>query len=534
LAVVTAALVLCEAHGALAASVAIGGVDAAPGETASVTVRLRSMGDAVVAAQNAIELGPPLSIVGRADGEPDCEANQQIDKDATTFRFRPPGCVPGASCTSLRAVVIAFDNLAPILDGSVLYACRLAVAAGAAPGDYPLHNAEVAAADANGQSLATEAVDGVVRVRAPRASIDLNGGRAAAGDEVTLTAVLDADGETVVGTQNRINFAAPLAITARPDGSPDCDVNPAIDKDASAFDFLPRGCDAGVNCTAVSALILAFDNVDPIPSGTALYTCQVTVGPDAAPGNYLLRNSELGAAGPSGELLAATGDDAEVEVGSDDDASVGITVASVFAGAGQRVAVPVTLDVLAPSGAGVAGTQNDIRFDPQTAVAGTDTGTPDCTVDPDIDKNGTTFRFLPNDCTPSVDCTGVRAFVLSLDNVDPIADGATLYACAVEVAAGAALGTYLLRNTDAAAADAAGAELATAAHDGSVTVVCAGDCNGDGLVGIAELLRGVNISLANSAVDSCPLFDLDRSGEVAISEIILAVGSALAGCASDS
>jgi hypothetical protein len=534
LAVVAAALVLCEAHGALAASVAIGGVDAAPGETASVTVRLRSMGDAVVAAQNTIQLGPPLSIVGRADGEPDCEANQQIDKDATTFRFHPPGCIPGAGCTSVRAVVIAFDNLMPILDGSVLYTCRLAVAAGAAPGDYPLRNTEVGAADANGQSLAVDAVDGVVRVRARQVSIDLSGGSATAGGELALTAVLDAEGETVVGTQNRIDFAAPLAIASHPEGTPECEVNPAIDKDASAFDFLPRGCHAGVDCTAVSALILAFDNVDPIPSGTTLYTCRVTVAAEAAPGLYLLANSELGAAGPSGELLAATGDDAEVEVGSDDDASVGITVASVFAGAGQRIAVPVRLDVLDPSGAGVAGTQNDIGFDPQTAIAGTAEATPDCTVDSAIDKNGTTFQFLPNDCTPAVDCTGVRAFVLSLDNVDPIPDGAALYECAVQVDADAEPGTHVLRNRNAAAADAAGADLATAAHDGAVTVVCAGDCNGDGLVGISELLRGVNISLANSALDSCPLFDLDRSGDVAISEIILAVGSALAGCSSDS
>ena len=41
---------------------------------------------------------------------------------------------------------------------------------------------------------------------------------------------------------------------------------------------------------------------------------------------------------------------------------------------------------------------------------------------------------------------------------------------------------------------------------------CAGDCNGDGMVVVNELIVGVNIALGNAGVASCPAFDLDGNG----------------------
>jgi hypothetical protein len=77
----------------------------------------------------------------------------------------------------------------------------------------------------------------------------------------------------------------------------------------------------------------------------------------------------------------------------------------------------------------VAGTQNDINFPREAQIAATDNDTPDCAVNPDIGKEATGFVFLPHGCTPGVDCTGVRALVLSTSNVDPIPDGSVLYTC---------------------------------------------------------------------------------------------------------
>ena len=59
---------------------------------------------------------------------------------------------------------------------------------------------------------------------------------------------------------------------------------------------------------------------------------------------------------------------------------------------------------------------------------------------------------------------------------------------------------------------------------------CAGDCNGNGMVAINELIVGVNIALGTAAVSQCASFDVNGDGQVAINELIAAVNSALGGC----
>src|SRR5579862_1113426 len=46
------------------------------------------------------------------------------------------------------------------------------------------------------------------------------------------------------------------------------------------------------------------------------------------------------------------------------------------------------------------------------------------------EKSATSVAFRPNSCAGS-SCTGIRALVLSVDNIDPIADGAQLFTCHV-------------------------------------------------------------------------------------------------------
>ncbi len=72
----------------------------------------------------------------------------------------------------------------------------------------------------------------------------------------------------------------------------------------------------------------------------------------------------------------------------------------------------------------------------------------------------------------------------------------------------------------------------TATPTAIVSPVCPGDCNGDGIVSISELVTAVAISLGDSPVALCPAADGDRSGTVLINELILAVNSALDGCPS--
>lgn len=59
---------------------------------------------------------------------------------------------------------------------------------------------------------------------------------------------------------------------------------------------------------------------------------------------------------------------------------------------------------------------------------------------------------------------------------------------------------------------------------------CAGDCDDDCGVSVAELLRGVGISLGTTDVGACPEFDMNGDESAQVHELIIAVKNALEGC----
>jgi hypothetical protein len=59
---------------------------------------------------------------------------------------------------------------------------------------------------------------------------------------------------------------------------------------------------------------------------------------------------------------------------------------------------------------------------------------------------------------------------------------------------------------------------------------CVGDCNGDGMVAINELITGVNIAQGSTPLSQCPSFDVNGDNMVGINELITAVNNALNGC----
>jgi hypothetical protein len=61
-------------------------------------------------------------------------------------------------------------------------------------------------------------------------------------------------------------------------------------------------------------------------------------------------------------------------------------------------------------------------------------------------------------------------------------------------------------------------------------IACVGDCNGDAIVAINEMIVGVNIALGSQLLSACPAFDCQGLGEVPINCLIQAVNSALGGC----
>ncbi len=74
-------------------------------------------------------------------------------------------------------------------------------------------------------------------------------------------------------------------------------------------------------------------------------------------------------------------------------------------------------------------------------------------------------------------------------------------------------------------------------NDGTVTIGptiqpsdCVGDCDGNGVVAVNELIRGVNINLGNADVSTCEAMDANKDGTVAVNELIQAVNNNLNGC----
>ena len=64
----------------------------------------------------------------------------------------------------------------------------------------------------------------------------------------------------------------------------------------------------------------------------------------------------------------------------------------------------------------------------------------------------------------------------------------------------------------------------------SARAQCVGDCNGNGIVAVNELVTGVNIALGNSPLSTCTVFDTDATNQVEIYELIAAVGNLLNTC----
>jgi hypothetical protein len=79
----------------------------------------------------------------------------------------------------------------------------------------------------------------------------------------------------------------------------------------------------------------------------------------------------------------------------------------------------------------------------------------------------------------------------------------------------------------------AGATSQMTVSDGQVTVTapsCVGDCDGDGMVTVDEIVRMVNIALGMQEITLCPAADSNGDSMVTVDEIVRAVNNALNGC----
>jgi hypothetical protein len=362
-------------------------------------------------------------------------------------------------------------------------------------------------------------------------SIDLGTASVPMGRTGMLPVTLHTMGTAVVGAVNRIDFSRATPIAAGEDGTPDCVVNPRIQKGATAFAFLPVGCDPAVDCESVRVLVVSFTNVNPIADGSLLYSCRIAVPSDTPLGIYPLHNREASASGLNHVTLPASGSDGSVAVTPPP--ALAVDIGTITAPAATTASFPVTLRLISNPVPDVIAVQIDVSFDARTPVVATADGTPVCTAPTEIGKPSSTFRYLPLGCTPGIDCTGVRAIVFSIATTFPLAEGVTLYTCAVAPPRNTPPGSYPLVASGTEASDPLGEPVPVDATNGAIAVtpaLCVGDCNGDQRVSIDELLIGVNILTQSAASADCSRADANQDGQVTVDELIQAVDAALNGC----
>jgi hypothetical protein len=155
------------------------------------------------------------------------------------------------------------------------------------------------------------------KAEAGRPTLALSRAHGRPGAAVRVSATLDTGGASVAGTQNDIVYdPAQIAVAATSRGKPDCRANTGLGKEGTAFSFLPPGCRAGRggSCTSVRALVLSLSNVDPIPNGSALYTCNMQIAANASAGVQKLSNTRVGFSSPTGQSIAGSGGDGSITV----------------------------------------------------------------------------------------------------------------------------------------------------------------------------------------------------------------------------
>jgi hypothetical protein len=266
----------------------------------------------------------------------------------------------------------------------------------------------------------------------------------------------------VAGTQNDITFGGPIRIPPNAQGKPSCHVNPDIDKSGTSFAFQPPGCTSGTDCTGVRALVLALDNVTPIPNNSVLYSCDIEIATDTS-GTIPLPCSNPGAGDPDGNKLGTDCTNGTITVATGEGAV--ITIGTVTGAVGDFQSLDVTLN----TGVDVGSTQNAINFPPQAAITAGSDGNPICAVNSAIDKTGT-FVFQPAGCTVGSSCTAVLATIADTGSKSSIPSGSRLYTCQVAISETAEDGTYPLTCSNASAQDPNGGSVLTSCVDGSVVV----------------------------------------------------------------
>jgi len=316
---------------------------------------------------------------------------------------------------------------------------------------------------------------------AQSATIDVGSNVGKPGDAVDVVVALTTFGGTMVAaTSNDLTFNKQV-LRLEPT---DCRVNPTTGKSLSAA-IVQETRSGRTLRLSVQSIFTA----PPIHDGP-LYTCTFHIAPTALPRTYPLIITTTQGFGPTG-----------------------VEVPRVTGSAGSVV---VTL-VLVPS----------------VTPTPTRTTTPTPSPTPTLDPCPRDLTLTPSAAPPGSDVmvSGRCNLLHSGRRGDVYFDGTK-----VDVVTGDTLGNY--NGTLTVPSDAAvGAhvvhilsprEIAAAPFE---VTPCMGDCNGDAMVGVDDLMQVVNIAFGDAPVGSCPSADANGDGVLTIDELLGAVQRGLHGCA---
>lgn len=277
------------------------------------------------------------------------------------------------------------------------------------------------------------------------------------GATIEVAVTLETDGQDVAGTQNDIELHPPLSF-ANANGGPDCNAEPTIDKDGTAFAFVP--CETE-GCERVRALVLSLRNVDPIPDGSILYRCRIMIDETAEPDSYPLPVLAVGASDPLGNTVPVSGLAGSIFVGGP--AGARVVIGDVSVAAGEIADVPVQLE----SG-NVQVLDVELRYGPETPVVIGDENRPPCAVVGS--GRSAIFSFRPQGCSADEGtCTAIGARVTA-DGIE-LPTGEPLFTCAFRPRPTVDPGPYAIGCGGAFASDAGGHAVVVACSGAQLQVV---------------------------------------------------------------
>lgn len=249
--------------------------------------------DDVAAIGAEIQFVTPLRVPANEDGTPKCALNSREIGLSGGFDFVPLGCV-GDACSGVR---FAAESDPAISRDIVLGRCTIAIAADTAPGFYELPLLNGTAINGAGQEVMPTLVsEGVSIPELPRrAAVIVTSTEGPQGGSAHFDVILDT---TVAARIERVGvniFTDPLTKVPFDPKTRQafCEINPAIQKDASTF----TGNESGDVSAQVNGTI------KPIPTGSVLFTCPIEISPDAPVGAYPLLCFEADAFDPVGGFI---------------------------------------------------------------------------------------------------------------------------------------------------------------------------------------------------------------------------------------